>query len=346
MGVVHLARRGGRRSGSRSRCCGRTSSATTRRAPAGPRGRLAVPDPQPVGRRDRRRRPVGADPVRRHPLRPGPVAARLRARGGPDHGQDLTWFADVPRRGRRLGARGRRPAPRRQALQRADGGPDADPDRLRPGPGRRRPEADPHRLAARHARATSRPRSCTATTPRTASDVHSWAATVAFAATGRPPFGRGPVDGDHGPGPPRRARPHRPPRPAAPVLAAALDPEPARRPTLDAILGWLRPQVAAASRPRAAARAASRRAVHGAARARLAGRPRPTCIAEDDRRATHEDAHRAADRPRADGPAVPPRPSHRSPVRRAGPPRDLLVVARVVCGAPRGGVPLARRRSS
>ena len=26
----------------------------------------------------------------------------------------------------------------------------------------------------------------------TASDVHSWAATVAFAATGRPPFGRGP----------------------------------------------------------------------------------------------------------------------------------------------------------
>ena len=26
----------------------------------------------------------------------------------------------------------------------------------------------------------------------TASDVHSWAATVAYAATGRPPFGRGP----------------------------------------------------------------------------------------------------------------------------------------------------------
>ncbi len=61
----------------------------------------------------------------------------------------------------------------------------------------------------------------------TASDVHSWAATVAFAATGRPPFGRGPVDGDHGPGPPRGARPlrdpaaaARPPRRGAPARAA------------------------------------------------------------------------------------------------------------------------------
>ncbi len=75
-----------------------------------------------------------------------------------------------------------------------------------------------------------------------ASDVHSWAATVAFAATGRSPFGRGPsmaiMDrvrrGEHD----LRGL-------AAPlhdVVVAALDPEPARRPTLDAILAWLRPQ--------------------------------------------------------------------------------------------------------
>lgn len=75
-----------------------------------------------------------------------------------------------------------------------------------------------------------------------ASDIHSWAATVAFAGMGRPPFGRGPsmaimdrvrrgehdlsgLDGD-----------------LREVVAAALDPDPVRRPTLAAILGWLRPQ--------------------------------------------------------------------------------------------------------
>ena len=83
----------------------------------------------------------------------------------------------------------------------------------------------------------------------TASDVHSWAATVAFAATSRPPFGRGPsmaiMDrvrrGEHDlsgiPDPLRQ------------LLAECLEPEPARRPGLDAILGWLRPQVAPAARP-------------------------------------------------------------------------------------------------
>ena len=76
-----------------------------------------------------------------------------------------------------------------------------------------------------------------------ASDVHSWAATVAYAATARPPFGRGPTAaimdrvrrGEHdltGVPDPLRG-----------LLASALDPEPSRRPTLDAILGWLRPQV-------------------------------------------------------------------------------------------------------
>lgn len=75
-----------------------------------------------------------------------------------------------------------------------------------------------------------------------ASDVHSWAATVGYAALGRPPFGRGPsmaiMDrvrrGEHdlagltGP--------------LHDVVVAALDPEPTRRPSLASILAWLRPQ--------------------------------------------------------------------------------------------------------
>ena len=75
-----------------------------------------------------------------------------------------------------------------------------------------------------------------------ASDLHSWAATVAFAATGAGPFGGGPAmaimdrvrRGEHDlrgiTGPLRD------------VVAAALDPEPSRRPTLEQLLGWLRPQ--------------------------------------------------------------------------------------------------------
>lgn len=73
-----------------------------------------------------------------------------------------------------------------------------------------------------------------------ATDVHSWAATVLFAATGRPPFGggdasvvltrtrAGEADLD-GVAQPLRA-----------VLAGALDPDPLKRPTLNAIRNWLR----------------------------------------------------------------------------------------------------------
>jgi hypothetical protein len=73
----------------------------------------------------------------------------------------------------------------------------------------------------------------------TASDVHSWAATVAFAGTGRPPFGRGPsmaiMDrvrrGEHDlSGLPDDLRP---------LVAGALDPDPASRPTLGEIRAWL-----------------------------------------------------------------------------------------------------------
>ena len=75
-----------------------------------------------------------------------------------------------------------------------------------------------------------------------ASDIHSWAATVAYAGTGNPPFGRGPsmaiMDrvrrGEHDlTGLPYELRQ---------LLEAALDPEPSRRPDLASILAWLRPQ--------------------------------------------------------------------------------------------------------
>lgn len=73
----------------------------------------------------------------------------------------------------------------------------------------------------------------------TASDVHSWAATVAFAGTGHPPFGRGPsmaiMDrvrrGEHDlAGLPADLRA---------IVAAALDPDPARRPGLPDLRAWL-----------------------------------------------------------------------------------------------------------
>ena len=75
----------------------------------------------------------------------------------------------------------------------------------------------------------------------TASDVHSWAATVAYAATGRPPFGRGPsmaiMDrvrrGEHDLS--------GIPEPLRGLLAEALDPEPHQRPTLTEIREALAP---------------------------------------------------------------------------------------------------------
>jgi serine/threonine protein kinase len=75
----------------------------------------------------------------------------------------------------------------------------------------------------------------------TASDVHSWAATVAYAATGRPPFGRGPsmaiMDrvrrGEHDLS--------GIPEPLRGLLAEALHPEPHHRPTLTEIRQALAP---------------------------------------------------------------------------------------------------------
>jgi hypothetical protein len=81
----------------------------------------------------------------------------------------------------------------------------------------------------------------------TASDVHSWAATVVFACTGRPPFGTGPAmaimdrvrRGEHDlTGVPPALRP---------LLQACLDPDPARRPGTWDLLDALRRSAPAAT---------------------------------------------------------------------------------------------------
>jgi hypothetical protein len=83
-----------------------------------------------------------------------------------------------------------------------------------------------------------------------AADVHAWAATVAYGATGRPPYGRGPsmaimdrarrgehdLTGVEGP--------------LAAVLDAALDPDPLARPSLSELLAWLRPLSTQPSAPK------------------------------------------------------------------------------------------------
>lgn len=78
--------------------------------------------------------------------------------------------------------------------------------------------------------------------PTPAVDVHAWAATVAYAATGRPPYGRGPsmavMD---------RARRGQhdisgAPSPLREVLDACLAPDPVDRPAVATLLAWLRGQ--------------------------------------------------------------------------------------------------------
>ena len=193
---------------------------------------------------------------------------------GPVTGRRPDLAGRLPGRGRRLGARRRRPAPRREAVQRADGGPHPDPHRLRAGPRRRRPQAHPHRLAARH------PRLPGSRDPLRRGRVRG----LRRALVGgdrrlrrhRPPAVRSrPLDGDHGPGAARPVRPRRAPVGLRDVVASALDPEPRHRPTLDQLLAWLRRQT---TRPGAATTPTSGRCaarpLHGAARDRLTGRRR------------------------------------------------------------------------
>ena len=103
-----------------------------------------------------------------------------------------------------------------------------------------------------------------------ASDVHSWAATVAFAATGRPPFGTGTFETifyrivhgqpDLGGVPP----------PLLPMVARALARDPARRPAAAELSQWAATLDPAALVPGSAAAAG---AVIAAAPGALAGPP-------------------------------------------------------------------------
>ena len=114
-----------------------------------------------------------------------------------------------------------------------------------------------------------------------------------------------PVDGDHGPRPPRRARPHRARRTrCAGCSTAALDPEPARRPTLDEIRHCARPRPGPADAGAEPGRRRSRGPVHHAAGDRRPGR---ACC-----RGSTPTRHRGApDRGRA-GPRRDARPAARS----------------------------------
>jgi serine/threonine protein kinase len=85
-----------------------------------------------------------------------------------------------------------------------------------------------------------------------AADVHAWAATVAYAASGRAPYGRGPAmavmdrtrRGEHDLAGIEQ--------PLADVLAAALHPDPLERPLLEELLAWLRPLSTRPELPQAA----------------------------------------------------------------------------------------------
>jgi predicted Ser/Thr protein kinase len=82
-----------------------------------------------------------------------------------------------------------------------------------------------------------------------ASDVHSWGATVAFAATGRPPFGTGSFETIfyrivHG-----QPDLEGCPRPLLPLVAAALARDPARRPAATELAEWTAALTGAALEP-------------------------------------------------------------------------------------------------
>jgi serine/threonine protein kinase len=104
----------------------------------------------------------------------------------------------------------------------------------------------------------------------TASDVHSWGATVAFAATGRPPYGTGPYEGIfyrimHG-APDLDTLPE----PLREVILAALSRDPASRPAaadLQQQIGSLDPAMLIPSPPAAAARLNGAAGPHGTAAA-------------------------------------------------------------------------------
>ncbi len=135
--------------------------------------------------------------------------------------------------------------------------------------------------------------------PTTAADVHGWAATVAFAGTGRAPFGRGPsmaiMDrvrrGQHDLGglDPR----------LLPLVSRGLDPDPSRRPRMGEVLHTL------GAVPDHPAGADRRRTPHPAARPRVAAVGHP--------------AGRRARDPRVRGAGDPPPGGAADPRLRRGP---------------------------
>ena len=151
--------------GSRSRCCARTSSATTRPANGWPaRWPPCVGSPA-RDRRGVRRRPVGRDALVATRYVPGLSLHEHVRQEGPVTGDDLRALRGRPGRGDHRHAPGRGPAPRHQAVQRAARGPLPGADRLRAGPARGGPAAHPRPAGCSAPPATSRPRSSTATTP-------------------------------------------------------------------------------------------------------------------------------------------------------------------------------------
>ncbi|MER7213475.1 serine/threonine-protein kinase [Streptosporangium sp. NPDC000239] len=109
-------------------------------------------------------------------------------------------------------------------------------------------------------------------------DVHAWAATVAFAATGRPTFGRGPAEAQMYAILNGQADLAGVPAALLPLVRAALHREAAKRPTaalLTARLSRLARAAGAEQRPRGATRQVPVAAAAGAAR-RAEARPRGT----------------------------------------------------------------------
>lgn len=143
------------------------------------------------------------------------------------------------------------------------------------------------------------------------SDVHSWAATVAFAATGRPTFGRGSVEAQMYAVLNGRADLAGVPGSLLPLIRAALNREPAKRPTA-ALLADRLSRLARATAPAAPAAARARGDEPSGGRGRAEDVPAEEASAEPVRTRAREAAESAAE-------ATPP-PRKKAPAGRSARP--------------------------